>query len=63
MNLIPEGSLKYLLAQDSNPTGEIGAFTSFVVGDRASGMYVQYHGANGTVLYTTPTMDPRTVAK
>jgi len=58
---VPAGSLKFLLAGhgEYNPSREVAGFTSFVVQDRASGMRVHFHGANGTVLYTTPVIPPR----
>jgi len=59
MHEIPTDSLKYLVADGYNPTNELGMFASFVVGDAQTGMVVNYHGGNGTILYTTPAMYPR----
>ena len=63
---VPPGSLKYLLAQEFNPTGELGGFASVSVTPPPLGvqapsvMRVGFHGVNGTLLYSSPAMLART---
>ena len=61
VDAVPKGSLKYITSNNFNATeGMTGGFTSFKVDE--TGTVVNFHDQNGTVLFTTPTIPPRTAA-
>ena len=54
---MPQGSLKYLVAQTGSTPPIVGGFASFRVYDDY--MNVVYHDENGNDLWTSPNLSPR----
>ena len=61
VDAVPKDSLKFIAANNMNTTeGMTGGFASFQINE--AGTVVNFHNQNGTVLFTTPTIPPRTAA-
>jgi hypothetical protein len=62
VDAIPENSLKFITANNMNSTkGMTGGFASFKIDE--AGTVVTFHDQNGSELFTTPTIAPRSAAK
>lgn len=56
---VPSGALQWYIAADNKPKDTIGGFAMFEVSK--SGMTVYFYDQAGTVIYTAPTVAPRSL--